>query len=59
MHVKAEGMAKFDIFHVYVENSVNSELCFFSKQPKSEILSKNAAQKTSSNELKTIFDPSL
>ena len=59
MHIKAESITQFDIFHVFVENSVNSELCFFSKQPKSEILSKNAAQKTSSNELKTIFDPSL
>ena len=29
MHIKAEGMTQFDIFHVFVENSVNSELCFF------------------------------
>ena len=29
MHIKAEGMTKFDIFHVFVEISVNSELCFF------------------------------
>ena len=29
MYVKAEEMAKFDIFHVIVENSVNSEFCFF------------------------------
>ena len=26
---KAEGMTKFDIFHVFVENSVNSEFCLF------------------------------
>ena len=29
MHTKAEGMTQFDIFHVFVENSVISELCFF------------------------------
>ena len=29
MNIKAEGMTQFDIFHVFVENSVNSELCFF------------------------------
>ena len=29
MHIKAEGMTQFDIFHVFVENSVNSELCCF------------------------------
>ena len=29
MHIKAKGMTQFDIFHVFVENSVNSELCFF------------------------------
>ena len=29
MHIKAEGMTQFDIFHVFAENSVNSELCFF------------------------------
>ena len=29
MHLKTEGMTQFDIFHVFVENSVNSELCFF------------------------------
>ena len=29
MHIKAEGMIQFDIFHVFVENSVNSELLFF------------------------------
>ena len=38
MHIKAEGMAQFDIFHVLVENSVNSEL--YSNQPKSEIYPK-------------------
>ena len=30
MDLKPEGMTQFDIFHVFVENSVNSELCFFS-----------------------------
>ena len=29
MHIKAEGMAQSDIFHIFVENSVNLELCFF------------------------------
>ena len=29
MHIKAEGMTLFDIFYVFVENSVNSEFCFF------------------------------
>ena len=29
MYLKAEGMTKFDVFHVFVENSVNSEFCFF------------------------------
>ena len=28
MHIKAEGMTQFDIFHVFVENSVTSDLCF-------------------------------
>ena len=45
MYVKAEEMAKFDIFHVIVENSVNSEVCFFWAQLKpAKIwkLSKNA-----------------
>ena len=65
MHIKAEGMVQFDIFHVFVENSVNSELCFFwalLKPAKIWNLSKNAhvwaAEKTSSSELKN-FDPSL
>ena len=43
MHIKAKGMTQFDIFHVFVENSVNSELCFselYSNQPKSEIYPK-------------------
>jgi hypothetical protein len=44
MHIKAKGMTQFDIFHIFVENSVNSELCFFSElysnQPKSEIYPK-------------------
>ena len=26
---KTEGMTQFDICHVFVENSMNSELCFF------------------------------
>jgi hypothetical protein len=38
MHIKAEGMTQFDIFHIFVENSVNSEL--YSSQPKSEIYPK-------------------
>ena len=29
MRIKADDMTQFDIFHVFVENSVNSELCFF------------------------------
>ena len=29
MYIKAEGMTQFDIFHVFVENSVNSEFSFF------------------------------
>ena len=29
MYIKAEGITQFDIFHVSVENSVNSEFCFF------------------------------
>ena len=29
MHIKGEGMTQFDICHVFVENSVNSEFCFF------------------------------
>ena len=34
-------MTQFDIFHIFVENSVNSDLCFFcSNQPKSEIYPK-------------------
>jgi hypothetical protein len=43
MHIKAEGMTQFDIFHIFVENSVNSELCFselYSNQSKSEIYPK-------------------
>ena len=45
MHIKAEGMTKFDIFPVFVENSVNSDLCFFwalLKPAKIWNLSKNA-----------------
>ena len=45
MHIKAEGMTQFDIFHVFVDNSVNSELCFFLallKPAKIWKLSKNA-----------------
>ena len=66
MHIKAEGMTQFDIFHVFVENSVNSEFCFFwalLKPVKIWNSSKNthvwAAKKTSSSELKKMFDPSL
>ena len=36
-------MTQFDIFHVFVENSVNLELCIselYSNQPKSEIYPK-------------------
>ena len=43
MHIKAEGMAQFDIFHVFVENSVTQSFAFselYSKQPKSEIYPK-------------------
>ena len=29
IHIKTERMTQFDIFHVFIENSVNSELCFF------------------------------
>ena len=39
MHIKAEGMTQFDIFHVFVENLVNSELL---KPAKIWNLSKNA-----------------
>ena len=64
MHIKAEGMTQFNIFHVSVENSVNSELCFswaLLKPAKIWNLSKNARvwagfKKTSSSELKIIFD---
>ena len=45
MYIKAEGMTQFDIFHVFVENSVNSEFCFFwalLKPAKIWNLSKNA-----------------
>ena len=66
MHIKAEEMTQFDIFHVFVKNSVNSKLCFLwalLKPAKILNLSKNAhdwaAQKTSSSELKKKFDPSL
>ena len=64
MHMKPGGMTQFDIFHVFVENSVNSELCFFwalIKQAKIWNLSKNvwAAYKAISSQLKRIFDPSL
>ena len=45
MHIKAEGMTQFDIFHVFIENSVKSKLCFFwalLKPTKIWNLSKNA-----------------
>ena len=38
MHTKIEDTTQFDVFHVFVENSVNSEL--YSNQPKSEIYPK-------------------
>ena len=63
MHLKAEGMTQFDIFHVFVENLVNSKLCFFwalLKSAKIWNLSKNAhvwpASKTSSSDLNKMFD---
>ena len=66
MHIKAEGMTQFDIFHVFVENSLNSELCFFwalLKPTKIWNLSQKpyvwAALKTSSSELKKMFGPSI
>ena len=43
MHIKAVGMTQFDIFHAFVENSVNLEFAFselYSNQPKSEIYPK-------------------
>ena len=45
MHIKAEGIIQFDIFYVFVENSVNLVLCFFRfllKPAKIWNLSKNA-----------------
>ena len=38
MHIKAEDMTQFDIFHVFVENSVNSELSFLSSTQTSQKL---------------------
>jgi hypothetical protein len=29
MHIKPEGLTQFDIFHIFIENSVDSELLFF------------------------------
>ena len=60
----AEGMTQFDIFHVFVENSVNSELCFFLalfKTAKIWNLSKNAhvqPKKQVPVISKKIFEPS-
>ena len=34
IHVKHEGMTQYDIFHDFVENSVNSVLCLFWAQLK-------------------------
>ena len=63
MHIKPEGMTQFDIFHTFVDNSVNSELLFFwalLKAAKIWNLSKNGYFWTaSSSELKKCFDPSL
>ena len=38
MHTKYKGVTQFDICHIFVENSVNSEL--YLNQPKSEIYPK-------------------
>ena len=49
LSIKAEGMTQFDIFHVFVENSVNSDLYFFwalLKPAKIWNLSKNEFQWT-------------
>ena len=62
MHIKAEGMTQFGIFHVFVEILVNSELCFFCaiNQPKTEIYPKmpmfEQLKKTSSSKLKIFFE---
>ena len=38
MQIKAEGMTQYDIFHVFVENSVSFAFFeLYSNQPKSEI----------------------
>ena len=39
MHIETEGMTQFDIIHFFVENPVNSELCFFWAhiQPRGEV----------------------
>ena len=43
MHIKAEGMTQFDIFHMFVENSRTQNFAFselYSNQSKSEIYPK-------------------
>ena len=61
MHTKIEDTTQFDVFHVFVENSVNSEL--YSNQPKSEIYPKipmfeQLKKQVSVNSKKNV-DPSL
>ena len=62
MHIKAEGMTRFDIFYVFVEliallflssTQTSKNLKFIQKCPCLSSL------RTSSRELKTIFDPSF
>ena len=65
MHKIAESMTPFDIFHVFVEKSVNWELCCFWALLKPAQIwnwSKNVrciSRKTCSSDLKNIFDHSL
>ena len=52
MHIKAKGMTQIDIFHVFVENWVNSEICIFwglLKPAKTWNLSKNAHSQLKKN----------
>jgi hypothetical protein len=60
MHIKAEGMTQFDIFHVFVENSVNE---LYSNQQKSEIYPKMPMFEQLRKQLpvnsKKVFDSSL
>ena len=66
MHIKAEGMTQFDIFHVFVENSMNRDLLFLSSTQTSlnlKFIQKCPCLCSLKNkfhsELKTIFDHSL